>query len=278
MLDILRAYLVEAAPPEFVELIDDAHRIFVQMNLPHYEDGFVEILQMNDSIDAGDTVMLINNQTVGILDSLLMERGVTTSETCTLHMKTELMRGLMLLEHFENPQQILDIMYSDVSEVEKVAEALEVVIELDAEEILQSLDDVSPNCIGSLKDLLESQDANELDESEVIFRAQHVEMYTKFREFLAVKTLIMDELFTRGIDICLPFKVYLDVFGRNYEALSPDDAAANLIAMALASSDGMTNPMSAIKPHLESIIADPTQITRIDIRITDLLLRFNQYE
>jgi len=278
MLDILRAYLVEAAPPEFVDLIDEAHKVFDAMYLPYYEDEIVELLQMNDVIDLGDSIQLLSNMTVRVMDDLIHQRGIHTTEGVTLHQKTNLMRGLMALEHYENPQHLLDIMNSDVNEIEKLAEMLAIVTEEDEDDMMTWFDDVLPSYIGTLRDALETQNENDASEDEVIYQAQRIAMYQQFCNFLGKDNLIMTDLFKRGLPVALPYKNYLDVIGRQFEAMEPDAIAENMLGMAYASSDGMENPISAIQPLLETVIADPAKITRVDVRITDLFVRFNQYE
>lgn len=275
MLDILRVYLVDASTPEFMEVIEDAHKLFDRMFLPYYEDEIVELLQMNSVIDAGDTLLLLDNATRRVQDQLLAEQGIHLHDETTTATKTIILNGMMDLLDYENPQHLLDIMAADGNDLDRFADLISLTSSMEEEDILICIDTVGTNYISTLKDTIISRAENVPDEEEVIFKAALVAKYKEFMHFTGGKSLLMSEMIYRGIDIGFPLKVYVDQVGRDFDAMSIDDAAINLVAMAFASCDGNTNPQGAIKRHMDDLIADPSKINRIDIQIAEILLRFN---
>lgn len=278
MLDILRLYLVEAATPEFLDVMTDAHAFFERAQLPYFEDEYVSILQQADSMDLGEVNTQISNQTILIQNQLLKERGIVLTEEATIDFRTQILNGLMNLDEFENTQEMLDILNSDVNEIEKFAELIATATTLEEEELMILTENVGPNFVAVTRDMIQSRNDNVIDEDEIVFKAARASLFNRFKAFTGDNELVMGELFDKGIDVGFPFSTYVDVVDRDYEAMAPDVAARNLIAMALCSSDGADNPQSIIKSRIDSLIADPARVTKIDIKITDLLLGFNQYD
>jgi hypothetical protein len=273
MIDILRDYLTGAASPEFVQTIDDAHAAIDTFELPDYSDAFVEILMMDDEVDQGQTVQQIYDKTRDIQLVLLKALGVTPADEARVDHLTVLLNGLQAIETFQDPHSILQHCALEMQPEELLAEVLSLTTHLAPEELLVDLHEVSQMTIQKIIEIAARQQEAQEPEDHVAVRQKYVDAYQRFRNLVGGTDLVLDQYFAGGMDVGYPFLIYANLVGRALEGMPVANIAANLVSMALVSTDGYENPRSVIQAHIEQFINDLDILTKADIAIGDLLLQ-----
>jgi hypothetical protein len=281
MLDILRDYLVEATSPENVDAIEKAHEAFDRIGLQDYTPGFEQLLMINDESDEGDTLGGIVDLTKKLGDQILQQHSIRVLDECTIATRTEFIDALVELQQAgDHVPDILKICAQQHSPEELFSELVALVGTHEAEHYLVDLEYVSQALIDRIKDVVEHMEfsTTEEDDSEREFREERIAKFNKFMHFILDPELAISKIAHQGIDAGYPFVLYANLVGRDFEGMDPIVVAQNLIGMAFYSGDGFGQPMQTIKEHIDALVSDVDAITRIDIAVSDLLVRFAAYE
>lgn len=272
MLDILNTYLVDAASPELWDVLKDAHKAFDRINLPNYQDGFIDIIMNDSNVALGDTLTDIVNLTTLLQKQILKEHGVSLNQEVTVVTNTLFINSLLDLAEYEDKAQLLKIAVSSSSTNEKFAELVSLTTHKSIDDLLIDIEEVSPACISKIRDMSEvSEDS--LTEEEIANKQKQIADLSKLCEFIETKNLDTIRLLQTGMDVGYPFIVYINVIGRDLEAKPIAYAAYELIAMALISSDGNINPTAIIAKYIENYISDIDVVTKITIQINEIILK-----
>lgn len=278
MLDILRDHLSQAATPELLAVIEAAHDVFERIGLEDYEQGFEELLMTGEDEVASDVdpVMAISALTDEILRKILREHGVMASEEANTVFLTTLVTAILDLQDWEDLDTIERICTLDGPPEEIFGELVALVSQENVDEVMTMLVTVDQFLITRMKELTVRPDpVSDYAERTEQARGYILKLQALFR-LVGTNKLKTARLLTEGFTVGLPFMVYADVLGREFETLTVDKAAAELLAMALISSDGSENPRSVITQNIEHLISNIDQVTRVDVAIGDLLLRLSQ--
>lgn len=281
MLDILRDYLVEATSPENVDAIEAACEAFDRIGLQDYTPGYEQLLMINDESDEGDTLGGIIDLTKQLADQILKQHSITVSDDCTLQTRTEFVQALYDLQQAsDHVPDILKICAQKLDPEEVFAELVALVGTHEAEAYLIDLTYVSQSLINRVAEIARSMEfaGVEEDESERTFREERIVKFNRFMHFILDPELAISKLAHMGVDAGFPFVVYANLIGREFEELTPEVAAQNLLGMAFYSGDGFGSPTTTIKANIENLVSDVDAITKIDIAMTDLLVRFSAFE
>ena len=273
MIDILRDYLAQASSPEFVRTIDEAHAVFDEFCLEDYSDIFVQILMMDDVVDRGQSVQDVYDATHDLQVGLLRALGVTVSDEARVDHLSVLLRGLKAIENFHDPAAILQHCELESHPEELLAEVLGLTTGTPAEELLVDIHGVDQPAIQRIVEVAIAQNEDQTREDARPDRARYVEAWNHFREFTGSPPVLLERFFADGLDVGYPFILYVNMIGPELETLPPGVIAANLVAMALISSDGNGNPRSVISTHIETLLHDLDLITKVTVAANDLLLK-----
>lgn len=279
MLDILQTYLNDAASPDFTQMIREAHASLDLFGIEHYQDDFVQLLMVDDNVDAGQTVQNIYNTTKNWQYQTLMRLGVTLDPEIKVEHLTRFLLATHALEATDDPTAVLDRATLELHAPELFAELLAVVSAYPPEEWLVDIHDVSQMTIRRVIELAAQRNAIRVgsEEPAVDHRIPYVKAYKAFKETLSAKKfsseLLMDRFFAEGMDVGYPFVVYLNLVGETLGTLDIPALASNMIAMALVSTDGHEKVRDVINTHLENYVNDLDVITRITILVNDLLIQ-----
>jgi hypothetical protein len=277
MLDILRDYLTDAAAPEQVDAISAAHASFEQFGLENYEPEFEQILMLDSQVDGGQTVSSIIQLTQEIQTNILQQHGISLTDSVSISTANTVINGLLEIQTYEDVATLKQLLDSDGSSEELFAMALELVTDQSTDELLTILESVSAFLITKLKDLANRND-HLLDDDDSQDKAIYVAAFSKFYAFIKAKSLLTMNLLSAGVGPGFPFMVYANALMEQLDDLKPQNAAEELIAMALISSDGIDNPRAVIQANIDHLIPDIDKVTRIDKILSELLLGYNQYE
>ncbi|MBB5409386.1 hypothetical protein HDG34_003327 [Paraburkholderia sp. HC6.4b] len=273
MIDILRGYLAQASSPEFMQTIDEAHTVLDEFGIEDYADIFVQILMMDDVVDRGQTVQDVYDSTHDLQVGLLRALGVTVSGEARVDHLSVLLRGLKAIESFHDPAAILRHCELESHPEELLAEVLSITTGAPAEDLLVDLHGVDQPTIQRIVEVAIAQAEDRIPEGERLDKAPYVQAWRRFREFADGPPVLLERFFSDGLDVGYPFALYVNMIGPELETLPPAVVAANLVAMALISSDGNGNPRSVISTHIDTMLHDLDLITKVTVAANDLLLK-----
>jgi hypothetical protein len=283
MLDILQTYLNDAASPDFVQMIRQAHDSL------DYQDDFVQLLMLDDAVDQGETVQNIYNCTQNWQFEVLKQLGISVDPELRIEHLTRLLRGIHDVEHSDDPAKILERATLELHPPELLAEILAACTASPPEEWLVDLNDVSQMTIQKIIEMAAQANAIKLGatEPEIDHRGPYIKAFKDFKESLIWSggkkygnippAILMDKYFTEGMDVGYPFVVYLNLTGEELGTLDAVPCAANLVVAALVSTDGHEKPREVIAAHAEHYVTDLDKLTRVTVAVSDLLLRYQTY-
>lgn len=275
MLNILASYLAEAATSELRGTIEHSFELFARIDLPAYEERYEEILALDDQVEAGATVQAIVDQTLANQRGILQEHGIVLVEHATLAFCNDMVEAILQLGDYDDAAVLIQTANLSGTSEEVLAELLALTSTHAADEILLHLETVSEALITGVKRLAQTFDSEPIavvanDSMDSVARL------VRWCNYIGTRQLAVAEAINQGMAVGLPFLTYANLLGRELEAMSVDKACHELIGMALASRDGCANPHATIKEHLEQFISSPDMTTKIDVRLTDLLLGFGK--
>ena len=274
MLDILNDYLNGAVTSELKIAIEDAHAVFERIELPNYENGFEELLMTDDTVSLGDTPIHITNLTIAFLRQILFQHGITTVEGTDIVTLTKLARAMLDIQDYDNPTEITRTASTYGSPEEILAEIIALVTEHNADEILIHLETVSQMTITRIIEVMGQHSEDEESDEDITLRRQRVELFVRLQNYLMKPIIHTSLMLSEGLDVGLPFLIYADRIGRDFESMPVETVSHELVAMALISADGMTNPAAIIKQNIERFISSLDKVTKVDIAVSDLLIGF----
>jgi hypothetical protein len=281
MLDILRDYLVEATSPENVDAVEAANEAFDRIGLQDYSPGYEQLLMTNDESDEGDTLGGIIDLTRQLGDQILKQHSIIVGHDCTMQTRTELINALVELQQAsDHVPEILNICAQKQDSEELFAELVALVGTHEAEHYLIDLEYVSSSLITRIAEVARSMEyaVVQEDTGEREFREERISKFNRFMHFILDPELAIAKLTHMGVDAGYPFVVYANLIGREFEEFTPELAAQNLLGMAFYSGDGYGAPTATVKANIENLVSDVDTITKIDIAMVDLLVRFQAFE
>ncbi len=288
MLDILQSTLNATNSPEYVEMIREAHASLDLFINDDYQGDFVQLLMLDDSVDQGETSNNVYETTRNYQLQVLKQLGIEADPETRVENLTRLLTGIHDVERNDDPAKILERAALELHPPELLAEILACCTSTPPEEWLIDLHDVSQRTIVKIVELASQANAIRVGGIEVEdVRAPYVKSFKDFKASLRFKdgkmagttpvVMFMDRYFNEGMDVGYPFVLYMNLAGEAFGALEDLECAANLIGAALVSSDGHENPRAVIEAHLENYIQDLDKITRVQIAVGDMLLRYQAY-
>jgi len=268
MLHNLQTYLRTTATPELTAAVEEAHELFDELGMENYEPGYEELLMMHGTVDPDQTLMSITELTNQLQRRILQEHDIELIESeIATSTYNSLIRGLLQLQDYEDFATLTTITMLDNSNEEILAEALSLVTEKTPDEWMEYIDSVGMFLIARLRELAYKEKPLDFDALE---RAeQHLSRLQKFQDLIGNAELTLSKRLKDGLSVGYPFTTYTNP---ELDALPAEQAAQELVAMALVSKEGLNNPRGIIRSHLEEQISSIDKITKIDIEVNKLLL------
>lgn len=276
MLDILASYLSDAATSELKDAIERAHQVFETIQLPDFESAFEELLQLDGGADHGVTVQAIASLTRDLQTRILAEHMVVLRDDCSIEWCSQFIEGLLLLPQYEDAVTLRRILALNVPTEEVMAELMELVTAYNAAQWLHEIESVSYALIERLRSVLppeKNEGSGHLTQDE-----------RRMRQVVMSRLLVNSPKYTSpvlaliaaGMDMGYPFALYAAEIGHEVETLGVEDAALELMLMAILSSDGYHEPVALIKKHLDHFVGDADMATQVLVRVQQHSLALQQ--
>lgn len=276
MFDNLKQYLKDNVSPEMYEMFRDADEALKKNNDMDHDDVFDDILMQDGSVDTGETQREIFAAYDRILRRNLGDYSVTATEDATIAQMTTLLNGIGSIMTFDDADTLLQTSTLELNPQECLAELIALCAGENIEDMLTYIGTVSSALITRVRELATKEEQMLMTPEELAREKELAHSLKVFCNFIDNHNLRTNVLISNGVGVGFPFLVYANTIGRDFETMIPLRAAQEMIAMALISSDGYANPRSVIKPNIDKFIADVDLITKIDIMISDLLVRTNR--
>ena len=274
MIDLHRQFIVDSTTPELMVAITNAYDILVLMGRNDLDDSLEELIMLDSTVGTGDTVISIVNLLRDCQQDMLMKHEVQIVDTAPLSLGTNLLRGILDLQDYEDMEAIYRITTSDQDPLETFAEAMSLLTPYNPENLMVSLESVGASLVRRMREMAGTRDEELITDEERIERAKYVSKINQFCHYTRSRHYRMITLLQSGWSVGYPYVTYADNVGREFEGILPEQIAKEMIVMALASVDGTNNPRVVIKQHLERYIASINVITKVDIEVSRLLQGF----
>lgn len=273
MFELLRNFLIDNVTPELRDSITTALVQFDELNIEDYQLEYESILLCDNDLDINEVPTKILSLTIQYQQEILRAHGITLNDVTSIRNNNIIIDALLDLPDYSDKELILRTVELDLNSNEVCAELLSLVCNLSVDELLILIEDVDTSFIGKVKSIFE-EDPVEYTEEELLIREKCITTYKRYMGYVQAP-LQLTKFISNGIGIGHPFAVYANLYGSDLEAFTVEIASMELLGIALISSDGYLNPISAIKANLNNYISDMDKLTKIDIKIGQLLIGFN---
>lgn len=278
MEELILSFLSFHIVPEQQEHVFDSLDVIEQFGYQDTTDYLNNIIQSVESngylFVVDEIIALINSRLSAILQSL----GITVDEEVNYIQKKDLIVHLLELENLDDTEGALEILnsYSDTNEA--LAELLEYITSIPAEEYLIQLDVVSPAIITKLRELYNTTKdiiVEEDDQEQLL--ATKVMLFRKWRDFTHDEFGLLTEYFRKQFPFLLPFEVYMEELAKVQNDTSPfEDISLAVISIALVC-DSDKDPITTIKERIELLDPNIGIANRIEVQCRQVALDFQKY-
>ena len=271
---VINNYLENNASVELKDLITDAMTAFDSIGFDGYDDVFLELIMVAEQNDQNFVIDQITVLTKEYLINILKEHGIIVSETSTIDVLTIFVNSIVSLLKLNDKQDVLSILKTNINSIEKLAEVTALLSNKVADELMLDIESVSDSFIFTLIGHLEKEEY-QINEDDVVQTQNIIKRFKEYTEFIG-STLKIEEYLKSGLGVGFPYQAYLNLYGPEIEELSINDIANEMLGMAIISSDGMNNPISVIASSIDRVISDLDKLTKVNVRVTQLLLEFQK--
>lgn len=278
MEELILSFLSFHIVPEQQEHVFDSLDVIEQFGYQDTTDYLNNIIQSVESngylFVVDEIIALINSRLSAILQSL----GITVDEEVNYIQKKDLIVHLLELENLDDTEGALEILnsYSDTNEA--LAELLEYITSIPAEEYLIQLDVVSPAIITKLRELYNTtKDIIVEEDDQAQLLATKVMLFKKWRDFTHDEFGLLTEYFRKQFPFLLPFEVYMEELAKVQNDTSPfEDISLAVISIALVC-DSDKDPITTIKERIELLDPNIGIANRIEVQCRQVALDFQKY-
>lgn len=281
MLAILKETLDSQASPEFVSMIDEAHALFDDYELPDFTFEFEQILGIADNSEPGDLNTQVYELTRELQFQVLHSHLVFPSTEATVSNLNKILTALMKIEQTEFIEEVLSICENEINPTEAFCEVIALVGGYEISDIVASIEHVEISLIRRTMELMirrkESEFLNVIDHTT---RTEVINRYKDFSNDPAFpEAPLMSRYFEEGAELGLTFDTYIKYVREHLQSEKADAIAREYIAAALISCDVPKNPREVIKDKLNDVYTEIDIITPIlisvDKQLLDLEIRTN---
>jgi hypothetical protein len=278
-------YIEKTYTVEMQEILKKGFDLFDRLNLETYE-GF--ILNTLNNIENEDPTFISTNVTgyvEGLIVQLAKSFGFTLADygDITLEQRIDFVRGYVDLEDFLDHDAVVRIVETDMSDAEKLAEAIALTTDYGIDNLLSFIIDVDEAALMTLsrlhqqaipgEEVVDEQDGPTADEDQV----RNVKAYELFmKEF----NLSVDcyQLVRMGFPIGAPFQMYWQQYKDVILTADRATLTKEIIGLFLLSKEHWTNPLLAFNNLSEELFDSVSIITECNVELRQLYNNFIKFK
>lgn len=281
MLAILKEALDSQASPEFISMIDEAHSLFDDYELPDFTFEFEQILGVADNSDPTDLNTEVYNLTLTFQNQILHSHLVFPVESAKIPNLNKVLTALMKIEQTEFIEEVLSICEEESNSTEAFCEVIALVGGYEITDIIESIENVEVSLIKRIIELMNRRKENEF--LNVIDHTTRNDVLQRYKDFSSDPSFseqpLMSRYFEEGVEIGLTFDTYVKYVREHLNSDKADFIAREYLAAALISSDVPKNPREIVKDKLNDVYTEIDVLTPIllsvDKQLLDLEIRTN---
>jgi hypothetical protein len=280
MLPVLVDFLNENTSPEEKHLLMLADETLVRANDDNYEHVLQEIVYGSDDMDAGAPIQEIVQTYRHQLFVFLQRHAIVVKAESTLEQLTNLVNGILDLDNYDNPQQLLKLIDEDTRLLEKACIIFSQVTRYTTDDLLQFVESVAEGFIERLgQNNLPHDEDETLDDADARPTRELLDAFRRYEEYTEMSgsvAMILPQLMRGGVKPSLPYAWYVKMIDNllPLSSLAGSRVARELYGAALISSDGHSNPADMVKNTLELYISDIRIITDVMVEVRQLMAGF----
>lgn len=260
------------------DLMLQSFELFEEAQLEDYEGDFLEILMEEGSIDATE----LPDQFFGVMLSTLLlivkAHGVKLQAETPHWIVNEIVRGLMAIEYYLDPVEMIRVTEGDSDNEEQLAEMLYLVTGTESGVLVQYIEDMNTSLLKRVVELFTArviEDPDKLAEDAAAYKL--VARVKDISRFMADRNLLAMQLIERGVLAGANFDEYLHYIHHLLDDSVPDVVAKELFAIFSLSRDGSANMLDLYREKSEIIFHDADRIFQVKSRLIKLQTDFDKY-
>lgn len=286
MLDILRIFLTDNAPPPLVAEFERFDRIMQTFRIENYDDDFVDILSRENNLDQGDVMLALRQAVQDDQEDVLNQFNVVIKTPIDITAGNTLMEAFQLIENHDDPHAILNIVNAAEKPEVLFADLVQLTTTMAADNVLMLLESVDPALISLLRVRAEEAVAGIVHDSDIKaeeLQRQRIADFKWFRQFRQANNPEAEDLvlmgpIRAGMTIGFPFTQYADVVAPELHDKKLEDMADEYVAISLICAESQGDRRKVIADHIEQYVTDVSIVAQLMLAITNLLQKFNHYE
>lgn len=213
----------------------------------------------------------IRDEIVAFLQTALIKDmrtfGVEFSEEATIDDMFRLLKGMYMIDNYDDVSTLIQLVGIDTDDTERLATVLALLIEESMDNICTLIDSVSPSLIRGIQKLMINRADSAYDQMESDEQKNYLLRIRAYREYVASRghqhlklyDFIAATLMGQVLEAYLDSGVLNDLIeNNNMEKLSLE-----IYGLALVSSDGVNDPLTAIRATAERVIPDSSRVTML---------------
>lgn len=264
--------LQQASTEEYTFLTSEILNLLSENGYQTHCDSYDELVALSENdLDMTFTDM-VDAKNKLVLSSVCADFGIKLTHDITTREMFKIASGLLIIEHYDNKEVILDVCDGDYNTIEKIATILSYVTSELPEYFMLLIDEVNPSLIARIKE----HNLKEKDLVDHVNRDQYVANLNKVCNILNTKDLFIVTALIEGLNVGFEMKVYLDMIAGKINTVDFKRIAAELLCITVISSDTQETPLTTIRSILPIYIHDELKYTAIDKEYSRLLLEYTK--
>ncbi len=263
-------YMKSSFSVEMANTYQKAFGLFSDINLEDFIIPYDEIYATVDDFDSTFIQQQFETRLNADLNKVLNVHGIFIADGATNDFMTELLESITQVEGYMDYNHVLDILNSEITDEEKVANVLDLVSELESEDFMNGIECVNPGIVRKLFDVFGKlkNDHDSVSNNQAVIikgKAEWVKrLYSATTvEFKNCKKSILYPQLEEGLKFNLEFGFYFNLLWSAISELSNDDIAREFVGMCIISSDKSEVALDTIKDYVGKYFHDMDQIGRI---------------
>lgn len=276
MFEYLSAYLDAYATPAQKQLYLDACQTLVDHGVTAHVFAIDQDLAVAESLDSDIVFSSMNEILIPLYIEKLGEMGLVVDHEAPIHLLTDTLRGLLLVENYEDKETLSSMLDCDEGKEAAIADILAAMGQYQSAEYLPIIQDVSDELIARLREVVKSEPTDDqIDHQQVAAIRHRVERFLKLPEVEAVRPnlqLIAFELVSNGLKVGIPHEDLLE--GRQdwlEHHKKPEEIAISLLSFILISATVEDDLLRDFSMELELLHIDPLVRTQAHVLASRLI-------
>lgn len=279
----IKDYFEKNYTEEMQEILFKIISLLQRLNINTYEAFILNKLAESENSDSNFLSLDITNYFEGFLINLSREFGFKLSDATTLDQRVTFIRAYVDLEDYIDNEAVIRLMETDISDSEKLAEAVSLTSDLSIDTAISFIESVDESSLFTLLriHLLETDKEdtdNEIDKPPA--GEAHLNQLKAYSLFLKEQGLNLEclELVRSGYQVGLPFKVYWGVLKDKIFEHDRSTMVKELLGIFFLSNEHWSNPLIAFNNINEELFDSVIVIGEVNTIIRELMSKFIDFK